>query len=133
MSSGRNPDSWPPCHGEVTTRARLTDHRLNTRQGRPVWADSLHLTPEVLSSDSPILLNGARALAVVCLIAQGAEDAVGPVRAVLTQGAASGWDGRCVVRLPAADGWAMKRDLVKFLNILSGRPPPRVWASGGTP
>ena len=70
---------------------------------------------------------------MVCLIAQGAEDAVGPVRAVLERGAASGWEGRCVVRMTAPDGWTLKRELARVLHILSGRPLPRVWASGGVP
>lgn len=115
--------------GEVTTSAHLTDHRLITRQGRPVWAEALCLTPDVLTSQSPALLNGA--LAVVCLVAQGAGDAVGPVRAALDFGAASGWDGRCVVRLAAADGWTLKTQLARAVRILTGRPLPRVWASGG--
>ena len=38
--------------GEVVTAARLTDHRMIRRQGRPVWAETLHLTPDVLVSDS---------------------------------------------------------------------------------
>lgn len=117
--------------GEVVTTARLTDHRRVTRQGRPVWAETLGLTPDVLTSASPALLNGARAFAVVCLVAQGAEDAVGPVRAALEFGAASGWDGRCIVRLSAADGWPLRQQLARVLHILTGRALPRVWASGG--
>ena len=116
--------------GEFVTNAHLTDHRMISRNGRPVWAESFALTPQVLTSASPALLNGARALAVVCLVAQGAEDAVGPVRAALQFGAASGWDGKCVVRLIAMDGWRLKQQLARVLQILSGRPLPRVWASG---
>ena len=119
--------------GEVVTDARLTDHRRVRRLGRPVWAETLHLTPQVLTSASPALLNGARAMAVVCLIAQGAEDATSPVRAALTQdgaqGAASGWDGKCVVRLTATDGWPLKQQLARILHIMSARNLPRVWQS----
>ncbi len=118
--------------GERPTSARLTDHRRVTRQGRPVWAESQALSPEVLASTSPALLNGAGAVAVVCLVAQGAEDAVGPVRQVLTLGAASGWDGKCVVRLSAAQGWPLKQQLCAVLRVLSGRALPRVWQSGDT-
>lgn len=57
--------------GKVVTNATLLDHRLIRRAGRPVWAESLHLTPETLAADGPALLNGARALAVVCFVAQG--------------------------------------------------------------
>ena len=116
--------------GEVTTTAHLTDHRRVTRQGRPVWAETLELSPDVLTSPSAALLGGARALAVVCLVAQGAEDAVAPVRAALEFGAASGWDGKCVVRLAAADGWPLRQQLARILHILTGRPLPRVWQAG---
>ena len=85
----------------------------------------------MLTSASPALLNGARALAVVCLVAQGAEDAVGPVRTALDFGAAPGWDGRCIVRLSAADGWPLRQQLARVLHILTGRALPRVWQSGG--
>lgn len=119
--------------GEIVTDAHLQDHRMIRRNGRPVWAETLHLTPEVLTSPSPALLGGARALAVVCLVAQGAEDAVAPLRAALTQagttGAVSGWDGKCVVRLVASNGWPLRQQLARILHILSGRNLPRVWQS----
>ena len=126
-----------PAMGERVTAARLTDHRLVRRAGRPVWADSLHLTPATLTNPSPALLGGARAFAVICLMAQGAEDAVTAVRAALGDGlgdalgAVSGWDGRCVVRMQAVDGWPLKQQMARILHILTGRPLPRVWASGG--
>ena len=120
--------------GERLTDADLSDHRLITRQGRPVWAEHLTLTPGVLTNPSPALLNGARAFGVICLVAQGAEDAVGPVRAALNLGpalsaAVSGWDGKCVVRLTAADGWPLKQQLARVLRVLTGRALPRVWQS----
>ena len=122
-----------PAMGERVTDTRLTDTRLITRMGRPIWAETLHLTPDVLANPSPALLNGARAFAVVCLIAQGAQDAVPSLRAALdpTLGAVSGWDGKCVIRLSAGDGWPMKQQLARLLHILTGRPMPRVWASAG--
>jgi urease accessory protein len=117
--------------GEVVTDAHLRDHRMVRRNGSPVWAETLHLTPEVLTSPSPALLGGARALAVVCLVAQGAEDAVAPLRAALTHpgttGAVSGWNGKCVVRVVATDGWPLRQQLAQILHILSGRSLPRVW------
>ncbi len=116
-----------PAMGEVVRSAHLTDHRMIRRKGRPVWAETLALTPAVLTSTSPALLGHARAFVVVCLVAQGAEDAVAPVRAALDFGAVSGWDGKCVVRLAATDGWTLKQQLARVLHILSGRALPRVW------
>lgn len=116
--------------GETLTHARLTDHRIVRRAGRPVWAETLHLTPETLATDGPALLNGARAFAVVCLVAQGAEDAAPPLRAALPGLAVSGWDGKCIARLTAPDGWTLKTRLAHILMILTGRPLPRVWQTG---
>ncbi|NBB97172.1 MAG: urease accessory protein UreD, partial [Alphaproteobacteria bacterium] len=73
----------------------------------------------------------ARAFATLVLCAQGAEDALGPVRAALTdttQAAASAYDGKLVIRLLAADGWPLRRQILSLLHVLRrGAPPPRVW------
>ena len=116
--------------GETLSHARLTDHRMVRRAGRRVWAETLHLTPDTLATDGPALLNGARAFSVVCLVAQGAEDAAAPLRAAIPGLAVSGWDGKCIARLTAPDGWPLKIRLAQILNILTGRPLPRVWATG---
>lgn len=118
--------------GETLHQSTLHDQRIIRREGRPFWAETFRLNDSTLADGSAALLAGSRALAVICLIAQGAEDAVGPVRTALGAGAAvSGWDGRCVVRLSAADGWPMRLQLAQVLKILTGRPLPRVWQSGG--
>ncbi|MEO6301180.1 MAG: urease accessory protein UreD [Paracoccaceae bacterium] len=117
--------------GETLISADLHDHRMIRRQGRPIWAETFQLNAAVLAAKSAALLGDARAMAVVCLIAQGAEDAVGPVRAVLDDSAAaSGWDGKCVVRLMANDGWPLKQQLARILQVLAGRKLPKVWQSG---
>ena len=121
-----------PAMGERVTETRLTDSRLITRRGRPIWAETLHLDPAVLANPSPALLNGARAFAAMCLIAPGAADAVTTLRDAIdpTMGAVSGWDGKCVVRLAASDGWPLKLQIARLLRILTGGPLPRVWARG---
>lgn len=116
--------------GETVTHARLRDHRMIRRAGRPVWAETTDLSPETLTSPSATLLCGARAFAVVCLVAQGAQDAVAALRAAVPLAAVSGWDGKCVVRLTASDGWPLKQSLARILHLLSGRPLPRVWQTG---
>lgn len=121
--------------GEMPKQATLTDHRMVRRGGRPVWTETLALDAVVLAQASRAMLGGARAMAVVALIATGAADAASAVRAVLTdpdcQSAVSGWDGKCVVRLLARDGWPMKRQLARVLAVLTGKPLPRVWQFGG--
>jgi len=119
--------------GETVTEFTLTDRREITRAGRPVLVEPLQLTPEALHH--PAALAGARAFASLALVTLGAEDALSPVRAALTepgvQGAASGFDGKLTVRLMAADGWPLRRQIARLLAVLRKRsmtaPLPRVW------
>ena len=122
--------------GERPAMARLDDNRRIIRDGRPVWVERQRLDAGYLAmSDQPALLGIARAFAVAVLVAAGAEDALAPVRAVLDEpgcsAAASGWDGKCVVRMTAVEGWPMRRQLARVLAVLSGRPLPRVWQMQG--
>lgn len=123
--------------GEVLHNARLHDHRMIRRDGRPVWAETLLIDPAVLARrESPVLLGGARALGVVAFVARGAEDAVAALRAIPegagVRRAVSGWDGRCLVRVLAPDGLSLRKEMAQMIKTLSARPLPRVWLSGGT-
>jgi urease accessory protein len=40
---------------------------------------------------------------------------------------ASGFDGKLTVRLMAADGWPLRRQLLRLLAVLRDGPVPRVW------
>ena len=77
------------------------------------------------------VLQGARAFASLALVAEGAEARVQAVRAVLDEpgvnGGASGFDGKLTVRLMAADGWPMRRQILRVLEVLRDGPLPRVW------
>ena len=118
--------------GENPRFARLDDHRMIRRMGRPVWSESLKLTPQILARGTdPALFGAAKAFAVIALVADGAQDHLGRVRAELTeagcQAAASGWDGRLLVRIMAADGWPLRRQIARVLVALRDAPLPRVW------
>lgn len=119
--------------GETVSALSLTDRREVWRGGAPVLVDALRLgsdtVPANQSRPHPALLGTDRAIATVWLVAQGAEDAVGPLRTLLGHGAAvSGWDGRCALRLTAPDGMALRRSLAAALSTLRrGAPLPRVW------
>ena len=122
--------------GETPSQARLTDCRMIRRNGRPVWADTLRIDADALANTGmPAMLGGARCLAVIAFVAAGATDAVGAVRAVLSEpgveAAASGWDGKCVVRMLARDGWPLRRQVARVTSVLRGGPLPRAWQMQG--
>lgn len=115
--------------GERLTAFELRDDRRILRDGKPVALEPVRLTGDAL--DAPALLNGARALAGLTLVATGAEAALGAVRAALGEpgvtSGASAWDGRLSIRLLAADGWPLRRQILRLLAVLRPGPVPRVW------
>ncbi len=119
--------------GERVTRLDLTDHREVRRDNIPVLAEPLRLTDATLArAAGPAVLQGARAMATVALVAPGAEDAVAALRAVLPEMAgASGWDGKCVARILAPGAREVRQAVAAALTVLHNRPLPRVWAMGG--
>ncbi|WP_209424539.1 urease accessory protein UreD [Pararhodobacter sp. SW119] len=122
--------------GEHPRELRFGDHRTITRDGRPVLIEPLLLDRDAIAG-GPAVLGGARAFAILALVQAGAEDAVAAARDALGEpgvsGAASGFDGKLVVRLMAGDGWPLKRQIVRLLRRLRPLPLPRVWQmAGGT-
>ena len=119
--------------GETVQRLHLRDLRLVRRAGRPVWADRLHLGDVTLAAGAhPAVLGGARAFAVLALVAPGAEAAIGAARDAIAgcdgvEAAASGWDGRLLVRLFAGDAAPLRRGLARIVCRMRGGPMPRVW------
>jgi urease accessory protein len=113
--------------GETVQRVRFGDRREIRVDGKPFWIDPLALDAATLTGSAT--LGKARALA--SLVMTG-EPPLQPLRAVLDEpgvcGAASAFDGRTLVRLLAADGWPLRRQILRVLHILrQGRPLPRVW------
>lgn len=122
--------------GEAPLRARLTDRRLVRRSGRTVWAETLRLTPDWLATAGvPALLGPARAFSVIALIGPGAETAAPRIRACLTEpgceAAVSGWDGKCITRIIAREGWPLRRQVARCLAVLRDAPLPRAWQMQG--
>jgi len=120
--------------GEVPCNARLIDRRSIQRDGRPVWAETLRLDGAVLSQiGQPAILNGANCFAIIALVAPDAPDLTDRIRATLTvpgcRSAASGWDGRLLVRITANDGWPLRCQIAQTLRALT--PLPRVWQMPG--
>ena len=119
--------------GETVTQMTFRDRREIRRAGQPVLIEPLLFdTATRARAGNGAILGGARAFATLVLCVPGAEDAVGAARAALNEpgveGAASGYDGKCVVRLLAADGWPLRRQILKLMGALRrGAAPPRVW------
>jgi urease accessory protein len=121
--------------GETVTDLAFSDRREVWRAGRPVWIEPFALgTPALDRADAApraALLQGARAFATLAFVVPGAEAAVAALRALTLPDvscAVSGWDGRLILRVHAADGLPLKRGLAAILKILrQGAPLPRVW------
>jgi urease accessory protein len=118
--------------GEVPRNSRLTDHRTISREGRLFWAETLRIDSDVLASaESPAILGAAKAMAVIAFVAQNAEDAASALRALPVQDGAemavSGWNGRCLARITASDGWPLRAQIIRIITTLRAAPMPRVW------
>lgn len=116
--------------GEVLRRVSLFDRRQVFRGDVPVLVEPLRLGDAGLVAGLGVL-QGARAFASLALVAEGAEARVQAVRAVLDEpgvnAGASGFDGKLTVRLMAADGWPLRRQILRVLEVLRDGPLPRVW------
>lgn len=116
--------------GEVLGRVQLADRRQVLRGGVPILVEPLRLADAALVAEVGVL-GGARAFASLALVAEGAEARVPAVRAVLDEpgvaAGASGFDGKLTVRLMAADGWPLRRQILRVLGVLRDGPLPRVW------
>jgi urease accessory protein len=118
--------------GETVGRVSFRDERAIYRCTRPVLLEPLMIDDGVLAgAGRAAMLGGNRAFATVALLMQGAEDAASGIAALLeepgVEAAASGFDGKCLIRALAVDGWPMRRLIVRVLARLSGRSLPRVW------
>ncbi|HSF64891.1 MAG TPA: urease accessory protein UreD [Paracoccaceae bacterium] len=118
--------------GEDLRRLRFLDRRTVRRAGRPVWAEPLALDGARLArADGTAMLGGARAFATLALVADGAEARLDALRAVLdepgVEAGASAFDGKCICRMLAADGWPLRRQVARALAVLRPGPLPRVW------
>ncbi len=122
--------------GERPARARLLDRRIVTLGGRPLWAETVSLTAETISAlDQPAMLGDHVAFAVLALLGAGSEAAVDGLRQLSAipgvRTAASGWNGRTILRLSAADLWPLKQALGAAIVHLTARALPRVWQMQG--
>jgi urease accessory protein len=115
--------------GETLEVLEFSDWREVRQQGRPLLVEPLRITAATLAA-GPAALNGARVLATVALVGPRAEDGLAALRDGLPDGveaAASGWDGKLIVRLIGPDLFPVKRAVARILTVMRGVALPRVW------
>jgi urease accessory protein len=118
--------------GEEVRQGFCRDAWRLRRAGRLVFADTFLADGAIAATlDRPAVLDGARATATVLCAAGDAAARLEPVRALLevagvTAGASS-WNGLLVMRAYAGDGRTLQATIAPVLELLAGRPLPRVW------
>ncbi len=117
--------------GEAVTDGAFRDTWRVRRDGRLVHADVLCVDGEIDAVNArAATLRGAKAMSTIVYIGDDATACLDDVRAVLDgAGGASGWDGKLVCRIVAADSAALRNVVIPVLNVLrDGRAMPRVWS-----
>nr|WP_038127522.1 urease accessory protein UreD [Thioclava indica] len=119
--------------GERVTDLQFFDMRWIERAGKPIFVEPFLLNSDILAQGArSAILGDARAMASLVLCTQDAQDAAEAARAVLNEpgveGAVSGFDGRCVIRLLARESWPLRRQILRLMECLRrGQAAPRVW------
>ena len=117
--------------GEAVGDGALFDRWRLRRDGRLIHAEAMRLDGAVTAKlAQPAVANGGIALATV-LAVPADEGTAASVRALGDrlhgEVGVSAWNGFAVARLCAADGAALRRDLIAVLTALRGMPLPRLW------
>jgi urease accessory protein len=116
--------------GEAVERGALADRWRVRRGGALVYAETVRLDGAIAAKlGEAAVANGGAALATV-LIVPGDGEVLGRLRALEAlrgEVGTSAWKGLAVARLCAADGAALRHDLVAVLAALRGPSLPRLW------
>jgi urease accessory protein len=117
--------------GEAVHDVALFDRWRLRRGGRLIHAEAVRLEGAAAAKlERRAVAAGGIAVATV-LVVPADEGKAANVRAsadrVRGEVGVSAWNGLAVVRLCAADGAALRHDLVAVLTALRGKPLPRLW------
>jgi urease accessory protein len=117
--------------GETVDAADVFDRWHIRRGGRLIHAEAMRLDGAVAAKlAQPAVANGGIAVATV-LIVPADEVVAADIRALddhfLGEVGVSAWNGLAVVRLCAADGAALRHDLVAVLTAVHNGSLPRLW------
>jgi urease accessory protein len=117
--------------GETVDDCVLFDRWRLRRGGRLIHAEAMRLDGAVAAKlREPAVAKGGVAVATV-LVVPGDDGIAASVRALgenfRGEVGVSAWNGFAIVRLCAADGAALRHDLVVVLTALRGTSLPRLW------
>lgn len=114
--------------GEVVETLHLTDQWRVWRGGRLIFADAVRLVGDAKAlMQKPAIAGGAGAIATVLLASPQAAAFAQALDLPVTSGASLIADDLLLVRLLAADGFELRRQLIPVVEALSTAPIPRVW------
>lgn len=120
--------------GEAVTQGCVFDQWRVRRKGRLIHAEGMRLDGPISEKLAiPAIAKGGVAIATVLMIHGGDEDlaAVGALGHRLRGDVgASSWNGVAVMRFCAADGAALRHDLLQVLAALDLAALPHLWAEG---
>jgi urease accessory protein len=116
--------------GETVVSGFFSDRWRVRVDGALVFAETVRLDGGIAERLARPALGGGCVAVATVLIIPGNDETVAAVRTVresfIGEVGASAWNGLAVVRLIAADGAALRRDLIAVLRSLSA-PLPRLW------
>ncbi|PZM14017.1 urease accessory protein UreD [Rhizobium tubonense] len=117
--------------GEAMVTGLFRDRWRIRRAGRLIHAEDLRLEGDVAKLTARnAVLGGQVAFVTVLYAGPSAERYLGKVRPLLDghMGGVSQWRDKLVVRLAAADGFALRKILIPVISALrNGSPVPKVW------
>jgi len=117
--------------GETMAKGLFRDRWRIRRNGRLIHAEELQLDGDIaaLTAKSAVL-SGQVAFATLLYAGPLAETYLRQVRPLVEShmGGVSHWSDKLVVRLAAADGFALRKILIPIISALrNGAPVPKVW------
>lgn len=120
--------------GEALSCGAVIDRWTIRRNGELVLTEAVRLEGDMAGTlQTPASAGGARVVSTLLYVAPDATDLLQPVRTALADhepiAAASAWNGLLVVRVVAHDSETVRGIHTRLVPLLSGHPPPRVWAN----
>jgi urease accessory protein len=116
--------------GEIIKSGLFQDKVRIVCDGRPIYLDGIQMSGDIASTlGNAAVANGARALANIVLYDAHAAQHLDAVRGLLptTAGASMLADNILVVRILAADSFALRKTLFPIMTLLTNNAVPKNW------